>query len=145
MLTGGKNALTLVSCPTHPQWISHHTALGGGLNLPSSNWFGPCSLSVSTHLDWTIYRMFCEDMSLKKEINQQTGKKGTDFPKCETENGSFLGRQFPVGLTLATVACIEPWAIPGAHGRVYTGNSGRIDLWVFAGLLGACQFIFCIT
>lgn len=60
-------ALTQVSCPTHPQWISHRRALCGGLGLQSWNQFGSCALYASNHSDWAIYQMLCEDMSLENQ------------------------------------------------------------------------------
>lgn len=61
------SALTQVSCPTHPLWISHHTMRCGGLGLQNWKWFGSCVLCASTHLGWAVYRILCEDMSLNEE------------------------------------------------------------------------------
>lgn len=130
-------ALTQVSCPTHPQWISHHTVLGGALGLQSLNWLGSCASYAATHLDWAIYRRLCEDMSLKK--------KSTDLVRSNSGNGTFLDSEHRVGLTLASIACVKPWAIPGAHCRVYTGHGGRVDLRVFTGLLEVCQVVLYVT
>lgn len=41
----------------------------------------------------------------------------------------------PVGPTLAAVARVEPRAVPGAHGRIYTGHSGGVELRELAALL----------
>lgn len=50
-----------------------------------------------------------------------------------------------VGLTLASVGCVEPGAIPGAHRGVYTRHSGRVELREFAALLEIEEFIVCVT
>lgn len=61
------SALTQVSYPTHPLWISHHTALCGGLGLRRWNWFGSCALYASTRVDWAVYQTLCEGMSLEEK------------------------------------------------------------------------------
>lgn len=50
-----------------------------------------------------------------------------------------------VGLTLASVGCVEPGAIPGAHRGVYTRHSGRVELREFAALLEIEEFVVCVT
>lgn len=132
------SALTQVSCPTHPLWISHHTMRCGGPGLQNWKWFGSCALCASTHLGWAVYQILCEDMSLNEE-------KKKNLIRCAGEYGLSEDCSWTLDFTLATVACIKPRAIPGAHGRVYTGYSGRVELWVFTGLLGVCQVILCVA
>lgn len=98
-------ALTRVSCPTHPQWTSHHTVLGGALGLQSSNWFGSCALYVATHWGWAIYRTLCEDMSLEK-------KTSTELVRCRTGNRSFYDRLVSSGPHLGCCSLRQTLSYP---------------------------------
>lgn len=49
--TADARYLTQVIFPTHPQYISHRTALSGGADLWSWSCFGSCASYVANHLD----------------------------------------------------------------------------------------------
>lgn len=64
-------------------------------------------------------------------------------PRPEGRNGTM--RRVLVGLTLASVGCVEPGAIPGAHCGVYTRHSGGVELRQFTALLEVEEFVVCVT
>lgn len=129
---------------THPGILSHSSSV----NLPSYRpvrWPKPAELEVVCFL--SVGRLHSGGFSNKSEALWRYVPKIKEHKKVNLyHHFSRWACRFPaVDLTLANVACIKPWAIPGAHGRVNTGHSGGVNLGEFAGLLGVCQFIIRVT
>lgn len=132
---------------THPGILSHSSSVNLPSYSPTEWWTRPAELEVV----WLLCFVRRHSLGLSNISDAlwryvpEKNKISTDLTGCKTGNSSFLARKPPVYLTLATVACVEPWAIPGAHCRVYTWHSGRVNLRVFTGLREVCQVILCVA